>query len=61
MEYRHLQVSVDHAVARVTLNRPERLNALNTRLIEELNTFFGDLTADSDTRVVILVGGRQGR
>lgn len=56
MEYRHLQVSVDHAVARVTLNRPERLNALNTRLIEELNTFFGDLTADSDTRVVILVG-----
>jgi enoyl-CoA hydratase/carnithine racemase len=40
----------------LTLNRPERLNALNERMIEELGLFFDRLADDRETRVVILRG-----
>ncbi len=56
MTYQYLNVSIDGAVAWVTLNRPERLNALNRQLIEELNAYFGGLSARSEARVVILRG-----
>lgn len=52
----HLLVDERDGVAWVTLNRPERLNALNPRLIAELNAFFGGLTARSPARVVVLRG-----
>ena len=54
MEYQHLQVELEGEVARVTLDRPERLNALNAQLAAELRDFFGGLDAKSQARVVIL-------
>ncbi|MEJ8857385.1 enoyl-CoA hydratase-related protein [Variovorax robiniae] len=56
MQYEHLEVNADGAIAWVTLNRPERLNALNPRMIAELGAFFGGLRASSPVRVVILRG-----
>lgn len=45
----------DH-VLRVTLDRPERLNALDGRMIGELRDLFWNLADDGDTRVVVLRG-----
>ncbi|MEO8299726.1 MAG: enoyl-CoA hydratase-related protein [Burkholderiales bacterium] len=45
---------MEGAVARVTLNRPEQLNALNAELIEALTVFFTGLTERQDVRVVVL-------
>src|ERR1700709_1106998 len=56
MDYQHLIVSVAGGVARVRMNRPERLNALNPRLAEELRDFFASLNARSAARVGILEG-----
>ncbi len=56
MVFEHLEVRRDGAVAWLTLNRPERLNALNPRLIAELNDYFRGLSARSPERVVILRG-----
>jgi enoyl-CoA hydratase/carnithine racemase len=56
MDYQHLQVRVDGAIAHVTMNRPERLNALNAGLTAELHGFFSTLTSRSAARVVILKG-----
>lgn len=56
MGYKHMDVAINESVAWVTLNRPERLNALNPVLVEELHAFFGGLTARSAVRVVILSG-----
>jgi len=56
VHYEHLQVLQEGAVAWVTLNRPERLNALNTLLAAELRDYFGGLNARSETRVVVLRG-----
>ena len=56
MDYQHLIVSREGAAVWVTMNRPERLNALNPRLIEELRHFFTDLYWKYDIRVVVLKG-----
>ena len=56
MQYEHLEVDIQGAVAWVTLNRPERLNALNPKMIAELSDFFDGLRADAPVRVVILRG-----
>ena len=56
MDYQHLIVSREGAAVWVTMNRPERLNALNPRLVEELRHFFTDLYWKHDIRVVVLKG-----
>ena len=60
MDYEHLIVSREGAAIWVTMNRPERLNALNPRLIEELRHFFTDLYWKHDIRVVVLKGAGRG-
>jgi enoyl-CoA hydratase/carnithine racemase len=56
MSHESLEVHRDGAVAWVTLNRPQRLNALDARLVQELHAFFAGLDARSPVRVVILRG-----
>ncbi len=40
----------------MTLNRPERLNAMSIDLVIELDDRLNEIAADNDTRVVILTG-----
>lgn len=46
----------DGAVARVTINRPEKLNALNDVMMLELRARLVEVEADSAIRVVLLQG-----
>jgi enoyl-CoA hydratase len=55
-DYQHLIVEADGPVLGVTLNRPEIHNALNNRLVDELNDLFARLYWRHDLRVVILQG-----
>lgn len=48
-------VKQDH-VSMLTLNRPERLNALNDQMARELMDVLTTLTHDDDTRVLIITG-----
>lgn len=50
----------EDGIAIITLNRPERLNALNFELIEELNAYLAHLQASLTVRVVILTGEGRG-
>ena len=58
--YRELVYEVQDPVATITLNRPERLNALTTRLLSEIRHAFS--AADEDPRVVgiVLTGAGRG-
>ena len=52
-------VLVDHPrphVTLVTLNRPDRLNAMSIELMGELHDALGDIAHDNDSRVVVLTG-----
>lgn len=48
------------AVEIATLNRPERLNALNEELVDDLNAYFGGIAERPEVRVVILRGAGRG-
>jgi enoyl-CoA hydratase len=56
MAYETLIVEVRDGVAVVTVNRPEKLNALSDRTMEELDAAFAALGADAAVRGVILTG-----
>lgn len=49
-----LLVEKDGSVAYVTMNRPDRLNALNLALVDSLCGYFESLYRDRDTRIVVL-------
>jgi enoyl-CoA hydratase/carnithine racemase len=50
----------DAAIRLLTLNRPERLNAMNPALIDGLHEALDELRTDEDARVVVLTGAGRG-
>ena len=50
------RVGTDGRVGRITLNRPEKMNALSQELLYELNDALHDYEADQSVRVIILRG-----
>ncbi|HUF24091.1 MAG TPA: enoyl-CoA hydratase-related protein [Vicinamibacterales bacterium] len=56
MAFENLILERDGAVAIVTINRPNVLNALNTATMEELAAVMGELGADEAVRAVVLTG-----
>jgi 2-(1,2-epoxy-1,2-dihydrophenyl)acetyl-CoA isomerase len=60
MEYQTLKVEIAEAVARVTLNRPEKLNAFNRGLISDLIEAAANIRGDPAIRAVLLTGSGRG-
>ena len=56
MAYETLLLTIDHRVAVVTINRPEKLNALNRQAKEELLDATAHLKNSPDVDVVIVTG-----
>jgi enoyl-CoA hydratase len=56
MEYRTLAYECHDHVGWLTLNRPDRLNALSLEMIQELRQFFGGLDQQLEARVVVVRG-----
>jgi len=55
-DFVHVLYAVDDHIARVTLNRPERRNALNPRAYAEIEAAFKHASADPDVRCVLVTG-----
>jgi 2-(1,2-epoxy-1,2-dihydrophenyl)acetyl-CoA isomerase len=53
-------VAKDGAIRRITLNRPQRLNALTRNLLGNLSDALADIAADDEARVLILTGAGRG-
>ncbi|AYN94665.1 MULTISPECIES: enoyl-CoA hydratase [Pseudomonas] len=56
MSYETLVIEIQERVALITLNRPQALNALNTKLINELNQALDGLERDSTIGCIVLTG-----
>ena len=56
MNYQNLLVEKKDNIATVTINRPDKLNALNAQTMGELKSVFTELKSDSETYVVIVTG-----
>src|SRR6056297_1841312 len=57
MTNRNVKLESLGAVATVTIDRPERLNALDTATVKELSEACGQLAADHAIRAVVITGG----
>lgn len=60
MTYETVMVEQVGHVAVVTLNRPERLNAINAQLSRDIAVSMRDIEANGDIRVVVLTGAGRG-
>jgi enoyl-CoA hydratase len=56
MNFANILCDKADGIAKVTVNRPDKLNALNAATIVELDACFAELQADAATRVVVLTG-----
>lgn len=52
----NLDILHDGAILRITLNRPDKLNALNRATLVELSDAFHDAALNDDVRVIVLSG-----
>ena len=58
--YQTILYKVEDGVARVTLNRPERLNGMTNRMVLEAHDAVTRAAKDSDVRVLVLTGAGRG-
>jgi dihydroxynaphthoic acid synthetase len=56
MTYDHILYEVANGVARLTINRPEVLNAFSGKTLDELTDAYQRIAKDSDASVVVLTG-----
>jgi enoyl-CoA hydratase/carnithine racemase len=56
MPYETVLLDLRDSVATITLNRPEKLNALNYQLVSDLDAALTQLEADDGVRVIIVTG-----
>src|SRR5712692_2695873 len=56
MSYEHILVDIEDGVGIITLNRPEKLNAMNRRLASEVHEAVQRLDADDAVGCIVLTG-----
>src|SRR2546428_1610987 len=59
-EYADLLYEIDANVATITLNRPDRLNAISGPMLESLSRALRDADRNRDVRVIIITGAGRG-
>src|SRR3712207_7334885 len=60
MPYETVDLLIEDSVAHITLNRPERLNAWNQQLGDELRAAILEDAADPSVRAVLITGAGRG-
>lgn len=56
MQFQTILLEKTGQIAKLTLNRPERLNAINRQMFRELNDALQDVATDQDIRALVLTG-----
>ncbi len=56
MKFNNILVDKESPLATITINRPEKLNALNRETIQELHMAFDRCSQDHEIKVIILIG-----
>jgi enoyl-CoA hydratase len=56
MKYTQLLIETNNGVAKLTINSPKTLNALNSAVLDEIECALYELDRDDDVKVVVLTG-----
>jgi enoyl-CoA hydratase/carnithine racemase len=54
--YKQIRYLVEEGIATVTMDRPDKMNAVGTAMREELISVFGEVDRDDDVRAVVVTG-----
>jgi len=60
VDYEHIILDKRERIATVTLNRPEKLNAINEKMEEELIAVYDEVANDDEMRVMVITGAGRG-
>jgi 2-(1,2-epoxy-1,2-dihydrophenyl)acetyl-CoA isomerase len=60
MSFQHILFAMEGGIARITLNRPDRLNSFNDAMHAELRAALATVRGDADARVLLLTGAGRG-
>lgn len=60
MEFKDILYSVEHGIARITLNKPEKLNAMTWGSWSEVENAIAKAEADDGAKVVLITGAGRG-
>jgi methylglutaconyl-CoA hydratase len=55
--YNLIKLYLEHPIVKITMNRPEKRNALSPEMMDEISTALDSVLNDEDVRVIILTGG----
>ncbi|WP_196138329.1 2-(1,2-epoxy-1,2-dihydrophenyl)acetyl-CoA isomerase PaaG [Aliikangiella sp. G2MR2-5] len=58
--YQTIELEKNNGVAKLTLNRPDRLNSFNVEMHEELQVALDDIATDGETRCLLITGAGRG-
>jgi len=56
MEYLYIKTELSNSTLIITLNRPDKLNALNIAMLKEIDTLLDDISRDSSVKSIIFTG-----
>ena len=56
MSYKTLLTELENSIFTITVNRPDKLNALNTEVMNELNLVMDEVSSNAEIRSVIITG-----
>jgi enoyl-CoA hydratase len=56
MSYENILIALVEGIASITFNRPKALNALNSKLLDELSQALDEIADNSEIRVLVLTG-----
>ncbi|MEG1052933.1 MAG: enoyl-CoA hydratase-related protein, partial [Janthinobacterium sp.] len=60
MTYQNILFTIEHGIATLTLNRPDKLNSFTQAMHEEVRDAIAKVNADSAVRVFVLTGAGRG-
>ena len=61
MEFKNLLFETKNKIAVVTINRPDKLNALNANTLDELRNVFTTIKNNENVNAVVITGHRKPR
>ncbi len=59
MSFENISVTAENSIQTITINRPDKLNALNKKTIDELSQAFSTADKDASIKVIIITGSGQ--
>lgn len=54
--YKTIEFEIEHGVARIILNRPDKLNAMNASMLEEMLDALSKIESNGDIRILVMSG-----